>query len=92
MEKEYSKPSKCAGLRKWIKKSLKIANLDLCFSIKTVLLRLSVVTTENGLLAQLVEHLTFNQVVAGSIPAQPTIFKTFKPLFFESTKDLEKHL
>ena len=25
-----------------------------------------------GLLAQLVEHLTFNQVVAGSIPAQPT--------------------
>ena len=24
---------------------------------------------ENGLLAQLVEHLTFNQVVAGSIPA-----------------------
>ena len=26
-----------------------------------------------GPLAQLVEHLTFNQVVAGSIPARPTI-------------------
>jgi hypothetical protein len=25
-----------------------------------------------GPLAQLVEHLTFNQVVAGSIPARPT--------------------
>ena len=28
-----------------------------------------------GPLAQLVEHLTFNQVVAGSIPARPTIFQ-----------------
>ncbi len=27
----------------------------------------------HGPLAQLVEHLTFNQVVAGSIPARPTI-------------------
>ena len=27
----------------------------------------------NGSLAQSVEHLTFNQVVAGSIPARPTI-------------------
>ncbi len=26
----------------------------------------------HGPLAQLVEHLTFNQVVAGSIPARPT--------------------
>ena len=28
----------------------------------------------SGPLAQLVEHLTFNQVVAGSIPARPTIY------------------
>ena len=28
-----------------------------------------------GALAQLVEHLTFNQVVVGSNPARPTIFK-----------------
>ncbi len=28
----------------------------------------------DGLLAQLVEHLTLNQAVAGSIPAQPTIY------------------
>ena len=28
-----------------------------------------------GALAQSVEHLTFNQVVAGSIPARPTIFQ-----------------
>ncbi len=27
-----------------------------------------------GALAQLVEHLTFNQVVAGSNPARPTIY------------------
>lgn len=29
---------------------------------------------DQGLLAQLEEHLTFNQRVAGSNPAQPTIF------------------
>ncbi len=29
-----------------------------------------------GLLAQLVEQLTFNQLVEGSNPSQPTIFKT----------------
>ena len=33
---------------------------------------------EFGLLAQSVEHLTFNQVVTGSIPVQPTKF--VKPL------------
>ena len=34
-----------------------------------------------GALAQLVEHLTFNQVVAGSIPARPTIFQIENGLF-----------
>ena len=29
---------------------------------------------QGGALAQLVEHLAFNQRVAGSIPARPTIF------------------
>ncbi len=32
--------------------------------------------TQFGLLAQLVEQLTFNQLVEGSNPSQPTIFKT----------------
>lgn len=33
-----------------------------------------------GPVAQLVEHLTFNQVVAGSIPAGLTIFPAIPPL------------
>ncbi len=33
-------------------------------------------TAKYGLLAQLVEQLTFNQLVAGSNPAQPTTFAT----------------
>ena len=41
---------------------------------------------EYGPLAQLVEHLTFNQVVAGSIPARPTIFDAFRGTF-EDVRD-----
>ncbi len=36
--------------------------------------------SNDGLLAQLVEQLTFNQLVAGSIPAQPTTFLKLKLL------------
>ncbi len=46
---------------------------------------LSIIFAHLGLLAQLVEQLTFNQLVAGSNPAQPTItiFKTsFNELVF----------
>ena len=35
-------------------------------------------TTNSGSLAQLVEQLTFNQLVAGSNPARPTIFRDWK--------------
>ena len=34
-----------------------------------------------GALAQLVEHLTFNQVVTGSTPVRPTIFSRLTHLF-----------
>ena len=33
-----------------------------------------IICRHTGPLAQSVEHLTFNQVVAGSIPARPTIY------------------
>ncbi|SVA34096.1 uncharacterized protein METZ01_LOCUS86950, partial [marine metagenome] len=36
------------------------------------------------------EHLTFNQVVAGSIPARPTIYG-LKTYIFETTYSLESH-
>ncbi len=37
-----------------------------------------------GALAQLVEHLTFNQVVTGSNPVRPTIFLLIPSLLFLS--------
>ena len=44
-----------------------------------MILRACTDTPALGPLAQLVEHLTFNQVVAGSIPARPTNkIKSFK--------------
>jgi hypothetical protein len=36
--------------------------------------RFSITVSNYGSLAQLVEQLTFNQLVAGSNPARPTIF------------------
>ncbi len=49
-----------------------------------------VITHHFGSLAQLVEQLTFNQLVAGSNPARPTIFREKHPMgaFFVSRTEL----